>query len=174
MKLNDVSVRSSAGLVAIAAVLAISGATVAQASGHRARPVSHRLTATVQEVDIRTGPVPSAGSTVTAAATITSSAGGNGAQTTHLRFTGPTAAPATFGFTGHATAFFARGSIRFTLNGTLAIGPGGKLEFAGQGKIAGGTGAYNRATGRLKFTGTAPSAAPGHVDTLRYRGTISY
>jgi hypothetical protein len=174
MKLKAFSVQRSAGLLGIAAVLVISGAALAQASGRGARPIRHRLTATVEEVDIRTGPVPSAGSTVTAAATIASTPGGNGAQVTHLRFTGPTAAPATFGFTGRATAFFARGSVRFMLDGTLAIEPGGKLKFDGQGKIAGGTGAYNRAAGRLRFAGTAPSAAAGHVDTLHYRGTISY
>jgi hypothetical protein len=174
MKLNAVSVRRSAGVLGVAAALAISGATLAQASARGARRISHRLTATVQEVDIRTGPVPSAGSTATAAATIESTPGGNGAQVTHLRFTGPTAAPATFGFTGHATAFFARGSVRFVLNGTLALEPGGKLKFEGTGKITGGTGAYNRATGRMRFAGAAPSAAAGHVDTLHYKGTISY
>lgn len=174
MKLNAFSVRSSVGLLGVAAVLVISGAALAQASGRGARPISHRLTATVQEVDIRTGPVPSAGSTATAAGTVQSTPGGNGAQVTHLRFTGPTAAPATFAFTGRATAFFARGSIRFTLNGTLAVGPGGSLKFGGTGKITGGTGAYNRAAGRVRFAGTAPSAAAGHVDTLHYRGMIRY
>ena len=174
MKLNAFSVRRSAGLLGAGAALAILGATLAQASGRNARPIRHQLTATVEEVDIRTGPVPSAGSTVTAAATIESTPGGNGAQVTHLRFTGPTAAPATFGFTGHATEFFDRGSVRFVLNGTLALEPGGKLKFDGKGKITGGTGAYNGATGRVRFAGTAPSAAAGHVDTLHYRGTISY
>ncbi len=154
-------------------------APFAQAAGHAAHPpggraTRHTLHATIREVDIRTGAVPSAGSTATAAATVASAPGGPGAQVTHLKFTGPTGAPATFGFTGNATAFFDHGSISFTFKGTLAIGQSGSLRFAGQGKINGGTDRYAGATGRITFSGTAPNAAPGHVDTFRYIGTIAY
>jgi hypothetical protein len=165
--------RTSALVVLASAVaLFVSMAPLAQAGGQRA--ISHVLTATVEEVDIHAGPVPSAGSTAIAAATIQSTPGGSGAQVTHLAFTGPTGAPATFGFTARATAFFASGSFSLAVKGTLVVGSGGKLNFAGKGKITGGTGRYKRAKGRVTFTGGAPNAGPGHVDTFRYRGTISY
>jgi hypothetical protein len=135
---------------------------------------SHRLVATIQEVDILTGPVPSAGSTATAAATVQSTVGGNGAQVTHLMFTGTTGAPATFGFHATATAFFAHGSFSLALQGTLAVGSGGSLKFAGTGKITGGTERYRRARGTVTFAGTAPNPGPGHVDTFRLEGTLTY
>jgi hypothetical protein len=158
-------------IISFVALLALigSGATLAGAA------TSHKLTATIQQAEIsQTGSVPSAGSTATVAATFDSTPGGNGAEVTHVTFTGPTAAPATFGFNAKATAFVAQGSVTITLQGTLAIQPDGSLKFAGTGKITGGTDRYKSAKGSFTFTGTSPSGGPGHVDTFHYTGTITY
>jgi hypothetical protein len=149
--------------------LVVSGATLAEAA------TSHKLTATIQQAEIsQTGSVPSAGSTATVAATFNSTLGGNGAEVTHVSFTGPTGAPSTFGFDGKATAFVAHGSVTVTLKGTLAIQSDGSLKFAGTGSITGGADRYKGAKGSFTFTGTSPSPGPGHVDTFNYTGTITY
>ncbi len=123
---------------------------------------------------METDRVPLAGGTATAAAIVDSNLCGRGAQVTHITFTGPTPAPATFAFTASATAFFAHGSLNFALRGTLAVQSGGSLKFVGRGTITGGTERYARARGAVTFVGTAPNAGPGHVDTFHYLGTVKY
>jgi hypothetical protein len=175
---HPASVRRSRPVMLIAAVamvvallaLVVSGATLAEAA------TSHKFTATIQQAEIsQTGGVPSAGSTATVAATFDSTLGANRAEVTHVSFTGPTAAPATFGFNAKETAFVANGSLTLTLQGgTLAIQSDGSVKFAGTGKITGGTDRYKGAKGSFTFTGTSPSGSPGHVDTFQYTGTITY
>jgi hypothetical protein len=156
--------------------LVVSGAALAADDD-----TSRKFTATIQQAEIaQTGSVPLAGSTATVAATFDSTLGHNGAEVTHVTFTGPTAAPATFGFDGKATAFVAHGSVTVTLKGTLAIQSAGSLKFVGTGAITGGTDRYKGAKGTFTFTGTSPSAGAGqpptggHVDTFNYTGTITY
>jgi hypothetical protein len=149
--------------------LVVSGTTLAGAA------TSHKFTATIQQAEIsQTGGVPSAGSTATVVATFDSTLGGNGAEVTHVTFTGPTATPATFGFNAKESAFVALGSVTVTFEGTLAIQSDGSVKFAGTGKITGGADRYKGAKGSFTFTGTSPSAGPGHVDTFHYEGTITY
>ena len=153
-----------------AAALTATPAVAATAAPHL---VTRSFRATAQEVDIHANGVPAAGSSAVAAATLTASPGGEGALITHLKFSGPTSAPATFGLTARSTAFFAHGSVAMAFTGTLKI-VGGQLRFAGRGRFTGGTGVFARARGTASFTGTAPSAAAGHVDTLRITGRLSY
>ncbi len=171
--LSRVVALTGAGLLLVSG--AWSTAAGARTGGRRGEGLArHRLTATLQEVDIVTERVPLAGGTATAAATVKSNPGGSGAQVTQITFTGPTRAPATFAFNARATAFFAHGSLNFALTGTLAVQSGGSLRFVGRGTITGGTERYARARGAVNFVGTAPSAGPGHVDTFHYVGTVSY
>jgi hypothetical protein len=150
--------------------LVVSGATLAADE-----ETSHKFTATIQQAEIaQTGSVPLAGSTATVAATFDSTLGGNGAEVTHVTFTGPTGTPATFGFDGKATAFVAHGSVTISLDGSLTVHAGGSLTFVGTGRVTGGTGRYRGAKGSFTFTGASPSAGAGHVDTFQYTGTITY
>ena len=155
--------------LAACALALIPGFAVAGA----ARSVTRPFRAVAQEVDIHAIGVPAAGSHALAAAALTATPGGDGALVSHLDFTGATGAPATFGLTVRATAFFATGTMNLALTGTLTVGTGSRLTFAARGRITGGTGAYAKARGPITLSGTAPNATAGHVDTLQISGRIT-
>jgi hypothetical protein len=159
------------GLALGAAALTATPAVAASAASPHL--VTRSFRATAQEVDIHATGVPAAGSSALAAAALTASPGGDGALVTRLHFTGATGAPATYGLTVRTTAFFAHGTLALAFTGTLKL-VGGRLQFAGRGRFTGGTGVFARARGTASFTGTAPTAAAGHVDTLHITGRLSY
>jgi len=68
------------------------------------------------------------------------------------------------------TEFDSGGSRRFVLNISFAIANGQTID-NGDGKWAGGTGAYRNAHGTFKISGRHPLNA---ASTIRLRGSISY
>ena len=155
----------------IVVLLAALVALVACASTLAAAKTKHHVTATVLSVDVaHTGTPPMAGSTVTNAALVQATPGGNGAATAHLVFSGLSGNA--FGFTGTQTAFLAHGSISATLKGTGTVQANGSLVFSGTATTTGGTDSYKGAKGKLSFTGSSPGV--NQVVTLKFTGTLTY
>lgn len=74
-------------------------------------------------------------------------------------------------FTATGTLFYASGTLRYTLNGTVSSGPAGSLRFRGTGSFTGGTGNYTGAHGSFTGSGTKPANA---FETFTFKGKVAY
>lgn len=74
-------------------------------------------------------------------------------------------------FTAKGTLFYAAGTLRYTLNGTVKSGPAGSLSFRGTGSFTGGTGKYAGAHGSFTGSGTKPA---GSIETFTFKGKVAY
>lgn len=80
--------------------------------------------------------------------------------------------PAVGDFQGTFKAFFAKGTLQGTLQGSGGPAPGGGLSFSGSGEITKGRGKYKGATGKFTFTGTQP--ANSTITTFEIDGSVKY
>ena len=157
----------------VSAVLALAGATVAQAAIKR----DVRQTVTLSAI-AASSKYPNPGSTLLSAGIVTGTiARGTGAIVQKTLITGHPASTK-YTFRATATAFYALGTIRSTITGTASGQPDGSTRLAGKGRYTGGTGLYRSARGTFTFAGTIPPApktpgapAPSVVHVV---GTISY
>ncbi|MDQ6914900.1 MAG: hypothetical protein M3155_03720 [Actinomycetota bacterium] len=69
-------------------------------------------------------------------------------------------------------AYNSHGSIRGTATQTSTPQPDGSAKLAGTGKVLGGTGAYQGATGNLTVSGTQPKGST--VISYRLAGSLRY
>jgi hypothetical protein len=139
------------GVVFAGVVLA--GCSIAQAASGRS------ISQTIALAAIRhTGGYASPGSAAVYAGTVKSKLG-RGAIIDRITITAhPT--QKTFRFTGTSTSFYARGTSKSRISGTMTVQPNGSLALAGHGRYVGGTGLYRRAHGGYSFTATAPALPP--------------
>jgi hypothetical protein len=153
------------GLAALTAVVAF-GAPTAQAK------TKHHYTSVIHNATLSTAHgYPAVGGTAVSAGTWVTNLFGHGALVDHVTITGhPT--PTMFTFKGTEVDFVANGTLKATSTGTATVQSNGSETIVARGRFTGGTGAYRRASGSFKFSGSmAPesSVVDGHS-----AGTISY
>lgn len=93
---------------------------------------------------------------------------GSGALLGHNEF----GTPAVGDFQGTFKAFYTKGTLKGTLQGSGGPAPGGGLSFSGSGEVIKGSGKYKGAKGKFTFTGTQP--ADSTITTFEIDGSIKY
>jgi hypothetical protein len=148
------------GLVGVCCAVAITAAPLAAAAGTQ-KAVAVKLTQRLTTLS-------SSGSRVTNVGTSDGTIAGASVHGA-LRATIKIVTPPKFTATG--TLFYAAGTLRYTLNGTVTSGPAGSLSFRGTGSFTGGTGRYTGAHGSFTGSGTKPAKS---FETFTFKGKVSY
>ena len=80
--------------------------------------------------------------------------------------------PTTLSLKGTGQSYFGDGSAKVKYHGTVTPNPDGSVGVAGAGRIVGGTGDREGASGRFSFKASAPS--PTSPYTVHLKGTFTY
>ncbi len=145
-------------LLAVLAITAIAAAP--------AQAAKHSIDSSVKIADLETTGSPPASGTVDYAGTI-KGALGSGAVVGQNIF-GPLPQ-----FHGPVRAFYAKGTLKGSLEGTGVLNADGSVSFDGTGEITKGTGKYKGARGKFTFVGSEPSVG-ANVQSFEITGTVKY
>ena len=150
-------------LLCVMAVLGVAAiaATPAQAARHK-----HTIDGTAKIATIESTGSPPVSGSVEYAGSFKGSLG-SGAILGHNDF-----GPVVGDFHGTLRAFFTKGTLKGTLEGSGGPGPGGGIDFSGSGKITKGTGKYKGAKGKFTVEGTQPPGST--VTTFAVTGSVKY
>ncbi len=116
--------------------------------------------------------------TVGIAGTLSTRPDGKGAIVGKAKYTGAGAANA-YTFAGSFSAFLAQGSLKGTLKGTATLQAPSGLTVSGSVKVLRGSGRYDGATGKLKFSGSTilnmpVTVSPFSAPRVKLGGTLTY
>jgi hypothetical protein len=149
-----------AGFLGVCCAVSIAAAPLAAAAGTQH---AQTIQTTQRLVDLF-----SSGSTVTNVGT---SDGEIAGAAVHGTLRAAIKAPTPPKFTAEGTLFYAAGTLRYTLNGTITGGPNGSLRIRASGTFTGGTGRYAGAHGDFTGSGTKPASS---FETFTLKGKVSY